>query len=360
MIQNLNEILAYKKLNSKNKIKKKITFDDLIKLSKKCRSPIFQDLKIYMILTVKWHFDYLAKTRKNPTNLNLSLRFWFNILSIFKEFENLGWITKNNKKNLKLDIWSNTRKAFNFMWPKNTSKQKYYSSKVMVDLRIDQLVKYISKNKKFLNNKIILDSGCGPGRYVESLLRFKPKEIIGIDSGKDIIKSNQERFKKFKNIKFIRSKFDKLNFKDESFDLLISTGVLHHTSTSMPFMIKDHSRVIKKKGHFFVFIVGQGGQELDLWKFCRRVMIDVNIKYAFKTLGNMVSPLRLQGILDHSYGEYKSTSRKYFEKILKKNFSKIKKIPGVYGADVTPETFKGDRYFKKRFGSGNLRYLCTK
>ena len=177
---------------------------------------------------------------------------------------------------------------------------------------------------------------------------------------KDIIKSNQERFKKFKNIKFIRSKFDKLNFKDESFDLLISTGVLHHTSTSIPFMIKDHARVIKKEGHFFVFIVGQGGQELDLWKFCRRVMIDVNIKYAFKTLGNVVSPLRLQGILDHSYGEYKSTSRKYFEKILKKNFSKIKKISGVYGADVTPETFKGDRYFKKRFGSGNLRYLCIK
>ena len=37
-------------------------------------------------------------------------------------------------------------------------------------------------------------------------------------------------------------------------------------------MIKDHSRVIKKNGYFFVFIVGSGGQELDLWRFCRRVM----------------------------------------------------------------------------------------
>ena len=35
---------------------------------------------------------------------------------------------------------------------------------------------------------------------------------------------------------------------------------------------------LKKKGYFFVFIVGSGGQELDLWRFCRRVMNSVDIK----------------------------------------------------------------------------------
>ena len=28
-----------------------------------------------MILTIKWHFDYLAKTRRDPDELNLSIRF---------------------------------------------------------------------------------------------------------------------------------------------------------------------------------------------------------------------------------------------------------------------------------------------
>ena len=51
-----------------------------------------------MILTIKWHFDYLAKTRRDPDELNLSIRFWFNILSIFKDFEKLGWINLQNRK----------------------------------------------------------------------------------------------------------------------------------------------------------------------------------------------------------------------------------------------------------------------
>ena len=89
-------------------------------------------------------------------------------------------------------------------------------------------------------------------------------------------------------------------------------------------------------------------------------MIDVEINYTFKMLNNKISPLRLQGLLDHSYGEYKSTKRIDFEKMLKNNFSVIEKIEGINGADVTKKTFKNDKYFKKRFGSGNLRYLCKK
>ena len=180
----------------------------------------------------------------------------------------------------------------------------------MVDLRVDQFIKMISKDKNFFKSKRILDAGCGPGRYMESLNRFNPKEIIGIDSGEDIIKANKKRFKKYKNMKFFKSRFDKLFFKSDSIDLIISTGVLHHTKTNLSSMIKDHSRVIKKGGHFFCFIVGSGGQELNLWKFCRSVMSKVNIEDVFEKLNSSISPLRLQGILDHSYGEYKTISRK--------------------------------------------------
>ena len=42
------------------------------------------------------------------------------------------------------------------------------------------------------------------------------------------------------------------------------------------------------------------------------------------------------------------------------DWGQLQKIPGISGADVTRETFKNDNFFKKRFGSGNLRYLCKK
>ncbi len=355
----LNEILAYKRINHKP-IKKKINFNLLYQLIKKLNDPIFIELKILMILTVHWHFDYLAKTYQNPKKLDKSLSYWFEIFSIFSNLSKHNWIIREKKKNTKIDIWKQTRKSFNYMWPKTTEKSNYDASAVMAELRVNQIMKKILKSNYKMENKVILDSGCGPGRYIEKMLKFKPKQIIGIDSGFEIIKKNKKKFKNLKNIKFIKANINKLPIKNKKIDILISAGVLHHVGHTIESLVKDHARVIKDGGHFFVFIVGKGGQELDLWKFCRKVMRNIDIKEVFLRLKNNISPLRIQGILDHSYGEYIETSRIKFEKILIKYFRKIEKIDGIYGADVTVKTFKKDRYFKKRFGTGNLRYLCVK
>jgi ubiquinone/menaquinone biosynthesis C-methylase UbiE len=233
-----------------------------------------------------------------------------------------------------------------------------YSS-ILADLRLKNIINSL-KNKNVFKNKIILDSGCGPGRYIVHLLKYNPKRIIGIDSGKDIIKNNKIRFKKFKKIKFIHSKIDHLPLSKESVDFVISAGVLHHTKTSIIKLIEDHARVIKPKGYFFIFIVSNKGQELELWNFCRKVMKNINIKYAFNFLKNKIHPLRLQGFLDHSYGEYKLTSKEFLLKVLKKNFSSVQELQGIKGADVTKNNFPYDKYFKKRFGCGNLRFICVK
>ena len=147
---------------------------------------------------------------------------------------------------------------------------------------------------------------------------------------------------------------------DTSFDLVVSSGVLHHSKNPIPLSIKEHARVIKKNGYFFVFIVGTGGMQLRLWKFCRALLEDVGIEKTYNYLKNKISPLRIQGFLDHSFGEYQETKRKVFEKILKKHFSSIKRVKGILGADCTPELYKKDKFFKNRFGDGDLRYLCKK
>jgi ubiquinone/menaquinone biosynthesis C-methylase UbiE len=363
---NLNEILAYKKINlDKSFIRNTHSdFIPLLKLSRKCKGDLFQDLKVYMVLTIKWHFDYLAKTGLNPSFLNTSINFWYKTFLIFLKFQKYNWIQSNSLVSKNNDVWKNTRKAFNFMWPKNTNKRNFDISKVLAELRIEQILKVFSKkkntHKNFFKDKVILDSGCGPGRYIYSLLKFKPKKIIGIDSGKSIIAANRLKFKKHQNVQFLHSRIDKINLESNTVDFVISAGVLHHTNTSIAMSIKEHSRIIKPKGYFFIFIAGSGGQELELWNFCRKTLEDIDISYTFNILNEKISPLRLQGFLDHSYGEYKSTTRIYFEKILKNNFSKVIELKGVNGADVTKYTFPHDNFFKKRFGSGNLRYLCIK
>lgn len=367
---NLNEILAYKeqiksfnyknskKLNSKSY---NYCFDCLGSILQKSNSPLFNELKVLIVLVLKWEFDYLAKTRADPKELKNSVIYWIQIITIFRDFAEKGWIKNySNKKNKKKDIWKITKKAFNFMWPKNTNKEKFLASKILAELRMKQIINMISSKKNFFHKKIILDSGCGPGRYIDVMLKHKPYKIIGIDSGKSIIKENRKKFSKFKNVKFIHSNIDKLKIKSKSVDFIISAGVLHHTKTSMEKLIKEHSRVLKDNGYFFVFIAGKGGMELDLWKLCRKIMSTVDMNLPFNMMNNKISPMRLQGLLDHSYGEYKSTAKVKFEKMLKKNFKKISKINGINGADVTQYTFSNDKFFNQRFGSGNLRYLCIK
>ena len=109
-----------------------------------------------MILTIKWHFDYLAKTKTNPNKLNHTLNFWYNTFNIFLSLVKEGWIVqKKIYKNKNIDLWKNTRNAFNFMWPKNTYAENYNKSRAFANLRLKQIINQISKNKNFFKNKII-------------------------------------------------------------------------------------------------------------------------------------------------------------------------------------------------------------
>lgn len=110
----------------------------------------------------------------------------------------------------------------------------------------------------------------------------------------------------------------------------------------------------------FVMLVGKGGLELKIWEFVRGFLYDIPIEAMLARVGPLVSPLRLQGIVDHMYGEYQQTGREEFEGWCGKLFKRIERVAGVAGLDVTPEIYADDPYFEPRFGTGHMRYLCWK
>jgi len=361
-VNKTEEYFAYRILKNdkiyKKNISEKNKFEKLLKLLKPLNSEFFNDLKIWLVLLVKWEFDYLNRFLLNPNLLNVSLDNYIRLSKILINLSRNNWISNININRRKIDEWARTNKSFNFMWPRNTKGKIYNISKNIITPRVKQYVEMLPKN--FLYNSTILDSGCGPGRYIKAMLKYNPSMIYGMDQGRDIINANKKKFSKNKKTKFVVGDVSRLNFKNNSFDLVVSSGVLHHSKNKIPASIKEHSRVLKKNGFMFVFIVGSSGMQLRMWEFCRNLLEDVDIKYVYNHLKNKISPLRLQGFLDHSYGEYQETTRLDFEKMLKKNFSKIYRVAGIPGADCTPEVYKNDKYFKSRFGDGDLRYLCRK
>ncbi len=354
------ELFAYQILKGEKIYQNKNSnLNDLLLLLKKKNSLFFVEYKIWIVLMLKWEFDYLNQYLQNPSKLKSTVKKFFTITSIFINLSKSNWLNNIEKKKSLLDKWYRTKKAFDFMWNKTTKGRFQKLSEKGIEPRVKQVVKMLPKN--FLKNSSILDSGCGTGRYIRMYQKYQPKNIFGLDIGEEIVLKNIEKFKKNKNIIFVKGNIKNLKFPDNKFDFVNSLGVLHHSEESMSKLIQEHSRVLKVNGYMFVFIVSSsGGLRFDLWRFCRELLKNVPIKVTYNYLIDKISPLRIQAFLDHSYGEYQIISRKKFEEILKKNFSSFRRVKGILGCDCTPELYKKDKFFKSRFGEGDLRYLCKK
>lgn len=78
-----------------------------------------------------------------------------------------------------------------------------------------------------LRGKLILDAGCGTGRFAEIALK-QGATVVGVDLSfsVDVAKKNLSRFPQ---AHFVQADLMKLPFAPATFDFIYSFGVLHHT-----------------------------------------------------------------------------------------------------------------------------------
>lgn len=115
----------------------------------------------------------------------------------------------------------------------------------------------------------MLDVGCGPGTL--TLLakeRAGPGEVIGIDASPEMIERAKEKAAKAgANVAFQTAVIEELPFPDGSFDLVISSFMLHHLPEDVRQSgIREVARVLKPGGRLLaVDLTGKGS-------LARRVM----------------------------------------------------------------------------------------
>ena len=102
-------------------------------------------------------------------------------------------------------------------------------------------------------NKIILDLGSGSGMdsFFASLKTGKNGKVIGIDMTEEQLKKAKNLSKNFKNVEFKKAFVEKLPFKDETFDVVISNGVIN-LCPNKTLAFKEISRVLKKNGRLAI------------------------------------------------------------------------------------------------------------
>ncbi len=123
---------------------------------------------------------------------------------------------------------------------------EFYKGKVWAEEKsrfYTTLTQYKEKNKR------VLEIGCGAGGgtlYLKSIL--EPKEIIGVDISKTAVEKAQ---KKGINAHTINVSEEKLPFKNETFDLVVTFEVIEHVFDTGAF-IEEINRVLKPGGTLFI------------------------------------------------------------------------------------------------------------
>ncbi|MGE3173911.1 MAG: methyltransferase domain-containing protein [Planctomycetota bacterium] len=115
--------------------------------------------------------------------------------------------------------------SFSFEW--NTHKRTQLDSERGDAMSMDTLVQKTGLDRAQLEGKLVLDGGTGTGRFAEVMTRLGAR-VIGVDLSL-AVEAAQENLGGRDDVLFAQADIGKLPFAPETFDAIVSIGVLHHT-----------------------------------------------------------------------------------------------------------------------------------
>jgi ubiquinone/menaquinone biosynthesis C-methylase UbiE len=263
------------------------------------------------------------------------------------------------KKNSLVDMEKSHQILFQKLWTNYSLKQ----------YKIDRIKRYekrikINKLEKFIKNKKVVDFGCGHGNFLIACNKFNPMSCLGIDYGKGSIKYAKSIVEKLNLSKdkfnFKVSSVYKTKIKSGTYDFAIQNGVFHHLKDEKKAYLEVH-RVLKKGAYFWVYTDGGGGLRDIIYDMCQKIINKIDKNY-------IVNQIRSAGLnygktyhlSDNMNAIYRHTTYKKIKLFLEKlGFKNFRQLNGGFSTDID-KPFCNDKYFQKKFGSGDLRILCQK
>jgi 2-polyprenyl-3-methyl-5-hydroxy-6-metoxy-1,4-benzoquinol methylase len=112
----------------------------------------------------------------------------------------------------------------------------------------------IESSETELNEQLLLDVGCGNGILCKSLAE-KGATVFGIDYSTSVW--NAEKAMSHSNACYLQADLHFLPFKDNSFDVVYSNGVIHHTANTENAFKKVATKV-KSGGKYYVWLYARG------------------------------------------------------------------------------------------------------
>lgn len=142
--------------------------------------------------------------------------------------------------------------------------------------KVERLLQYVD----FKQNQKFLEVGCGNGAACKHIAEKYSLNVTGIDVDPEQIQNAMRDIEKIQNIQFFEGDSTNLKFSDNEYDIVYSSGVLHHIGDWKK-VLEGINRVLKPKG-YYIF------SDLTYSRFTTRLFKNIAKNYGFYTVDNII------------------------------------------------------------------------
>ncbi|HKZ00870.1 MAG TPA: class I SAM-dependent methyltransferase, partial [Pyrinomonadaceae bacterium] len=216
-----------------------------------------------------------------------------------------------------------------------------------------------------LQGRNVLDAGCGGGRYTVAWRMLTAASAIGLDASEIGIADARRRVdaQNLKGVQFEQGNVLDLPFRSESFDVVFSNGVLHHT-TDWRRGVRELVRTLKPAGLGWLYLIeNPGGLFWDVIEMLRVIMTDESRGEARSVLNSLGVPAnRIFYMLDHVMVpiNIRLSTREIEECLKEAGAIEVRRLERGADFDRVERLYQRDPYAEIKYGVGENRYVFSK
>lgn len=111
--------------------------------------------------------------------------------------------------------------------------------------------------------KLVLDAGCGMGRFAYFADLYGAREIVGFDLSEAVVTAHRDTFRGKENAHFFQGDIYYLPLRAKTFDLVYSIGVIHHLPDP-PKGVAGLAALLRTGGKIFIWVYGHSSIKYPL------------------------------------------------------------------------------------------------